>query len=198
MILSTYYIILNLKRKIMNRKEAIHRIALLLGGTLISPQIFLTSCHGNSQIDDDETTINLFNEIAGIVIPKTDTPSAKEINIAPVALSILKDCYSNDLQKLFKDGLDTINQMANEIYGNNFVQISGANQKTLTKKIAEEERVHNDSITPHYFKLMKELILLTYFTSEIGATQALRYVAVPGKYIGDYPYKKGDKAWAIT
>ena len=29
-----------------------------------------------------------------------------------------------------------------------------------------------------------------------GATQALRYVAVPGKYEGCIPYKKGDRAWA--
>jgi hypothetical protein len=43
---------------------------------------------------------------------------------------------------------------------------------------------------------MKQLTLLGYFTSEIGATQTLRYVAVPGKYEGCIPYKKGDKAWA--
>ena len=44
---------------------------------------------------------------------------------------------------------------------------------------------------------MKELTLLGYFTSEIGATKALSYVESPGKYEGNYPYKKGDKAWAI-
>jgi hypothetical protein len=43
---------------------------------------------------------------------------------------------------------------------------------------------------------MKELTLLGYFTSEPGATKALRYVAVPGRYDGCIPYKKGDKAWA--
>ncbi|HRN58498.1 MAG TPA: gluconate 2-dehydrogenase subunit 3 family protein [Agriterribacter sp.] len=43
---------------------------------------------------------------------------------------------------------------------------------------------------------MKELTLLGYFTSEIGATQALRYIAVPGKYEGCVPYTKGDRAWA--
>jgi hypothetical protein len=48
----------------------------------------------------------------------------------------------------------------------------------------------------HYFGLMKQLTLLGYFTSEIGATQALRYVAVPGRYEGCIPYKKGDRAWA--
>ena len=44
--------------------------------------------------------------------------------------------------------------------------------------------------------MMKELTLLGFFTSEIGATKALRYVAVPGKYEGCIPYNKGDKAWA--
>lgn len=56
---------------------------------------------------------------------------------------------------------------------------------------------YNGLIIPHhYFKMMKELTLLGYFTSEIGATKALRYVAVPGHYDGCVPYKKGDKAWA--
>jgi hypothetical protein len=43
---------------------------------------------------------------------------------------------------------------------------------------------------------MKQLAILGYFTSKEGATKALRYVAVPGKYDGALPYKKGDKAWA--
>jgi hypothetical protein len=49
----------------------------------------------------------------------------------------------------------------------------------------------------HYFTLMKQLTLLGYFSSEVGATQALRYVAVPGKFEGCIDYKKGDKAWAL-
>ena len=50
----------------------------------------------------------------------------------------------------------------------------------------------------HYFRMMKELTILGYFTSEIGATQALRYVAVPGRYEGCVPYTKGEKAWATS
>ena len=43
----------------------------------------------------------------------------------------------------------------------------------------------------HYFRMMKELTLTGYFTSEVSATKALRYVAVPGKYEGCIPYNKG-------
>ena len=47
----------------------------------------------------------------------------------------------------------------------------------------------------HYFRMMKELALLGYFTSEIGGTQALRYVESPGRYDPCIPYTPGEKAW---
>ncbi len=50
----------------------------------------------------------------------------------------------------------------------------------------------------YYYTMMKQLTLLGYFNSKEGATQALRYLPVPGKYDGSYPYKKGDKAWATS
>ena len=49
---------------------------------------------------------------------------------------------------------------------------------------------------PHYFRLIKELTLLGYFTSEIGCTQAQRYTEVPGRFEPTVTYTPGDKAWA--
>jgi hypothetical protein len=49
---------------------------------------------------------------------------------------------------------------------------------------------------PHYFRLMKELALLGYFTSEIGCTRALQYAESPGRYDPCAPYAPGDRAWA--
>jgi Gluconate 2-dehydrogenase subunit 3 len=48
----------------------------------------------------------------------------------------------------------------------------------------------------HYFRMMKELALLGYFTSEIGCTQAQRYAETPGRYDPCIPYKAGEKSWA--
>ena len=53
-----------------------------------------------------------------------------------------------------------------------------------------------DNPPSHYFRMMKELALLGYFTSEIGCTQALRYVESPGRYDPCVPYHPGEKAWA--
>ncbi|TMG80054.1 MAG: gluconate 2-dehydrogenase subunit 3 family protein [Betaproteobacteria bacterium] len=48
----------------------------------------------------------------------------------------------------------------------------------------------------HYFRMMKELALLGYFTSEIGSTKALRYIESPGRYDPCTPYTPGEPAWA--
>lgn len=48
----------------------------------------------------------------------------------------------------------------------------------------------------HYFRMMKELALLGYFTSEIGVTQAQRYVESPGRFDPCAPYAPGEKSWA--
>jgi hypothetical protein len=48
----------------------------------------------------------------------------------------------------------------------------------------------------HYFRMMKELAMLGYFTSEIGCTQAQRYVESPGRWDPCVPYAPGERAWA--
>lgn len=49
---------------------------------------------------------------------------------------------------------------------------------------------------PHYFRMMKELALLGYFTSEIGYNQAMRYTESPGRFDPCVPYSEGERAWA--
>jgi hypothetical protein len=56
--------------------------------------------------------------------------------------------------------------------------------------------VADEAPPPHYFRMMKELALLGYFTSEIGYTKAMRYVETPGRFDPCAPYAKGEPAWA--
>jgi hypothetical protein len=49
---------------------------------------------------------------------------------------------------------------------------------------------------PHYFRMMKELALLGYFTSEIGYTKTQRYIETPGRFDPCAPYTPGEPAWA--
>ncbi|MFN7279144.1 MAG: gluconate 2-dehydrogenase subunit 3 family protein, partial [bacterium] len=103
-------------------------------------------------------------------------------------------------QKVFMDGMKTIDQACQKAHGQGFMKATPEQRHTLLSGIDKELKEYNakkqKEDPTHYFGLMKQLTLLGYFTSEIGATQALRYVAVPGRYEGCVPYKKGDRAWA--
>ena len=61
--------------------------------------------------------------------------------------------------------------------------------------VVVKDALKNSPLTP-FFKLVKELTILGYFSSEIGCTQALSYVPIPGRYEGVVKLKDGQKAWA--
>jgi hypothetical protein len=74
--------------------------------------------------------------------------------------------------------------------------INGTNQQNAPEaKINPATQIASEPANK-YFRMMKELALLGYFTSEVGATQALRYVESPGRYDPCVPYKPGEKDWA--
>jgi hypothetical protein len=97
--------------------------------------------------------------------------------------------------------MDKINKAAEKEFDKNFMQITPEQRHKLLVEIDNEQKEYNkkkkEDSPNHYFRLMKELTLLGYFTSEVGATKALRYIESPGKFEGCVPYHKGEKAWAL-
>ena len=144
--------------------------------------------------------IAFLDEVAETIIPSTDTPGAKATLVGAFMNTMVMDCYKEKDQKIFAAGITEIDNSANHMFGKGFMNITPAQRKSLLNQVNKELKAYNDSKKEddpsHYFGMMKQLTLLGYFSSEIGATQALRYVAIPGKYEGCVPYKKGDKAWA--
>jgi len=68
--------------------------------------------------------------------------------------------------------------------------------KTKAENGIGNANLQKEKMPAHYFTMLKQLTLLGFFTSKPGATEALIYLPVPGRYDGAFPYKKGDKAWA--
>jgi len=207
----------------MNRREAIGKVTLIIGGALIGANYFLSGCRqkGASNVDDLFTpdSNEYLNEIADTILPGTKSPGAKAANVGSFIAVMVRDCYTKQEQKIFVEGLKKLNDAAYKRYGNDFMGLAtlqridllvalDKEQKAfvaqLNKDIAADAAKHKGELKyfppdlpQHYFTMMKQLTLLGYFTSEIGCSKALRYIAVPGRYDGDIAYKKGDKAWAI-
>jgi hypothetical protein len=113
---------------------------------------------------------------------------------------MVQDCYTADDQKIFTKGLKDLNDASDKKFGKKFLEATPQQRTELLTELDKEQKDYTKTKKPedpnHYFRMLKELTLLGFFTSKPGATQALRYIAVPGKYDGNLPYKKGDKAWA--
>jgi hypothetical protein len=193
----------------MNRRDAIARVSLLLGGAILGTEAFLSGCTnapdkkiGGVGANFSNDDIAFFDQIAETILPKTDTPGAKDAKVGEFMARIVKDCYTDKDQKVFLDGMQALNDASQKKNGKSFMDSTPEQQHDLLVDLDKEQKAYQDKKgkddPSHYFRMMKELTLWGYFTSEQGATKALRYVAVPGKWEGCIDYKKGDKAWATT
>lgn len=185
----------------MNRRELIKLIAAATGTALVSSNAMSYTVLPQVDIKNtgfSKSDIALLNEVGETILPRTDSPGAKDADVGSMMAIIVADCYTTQQRQVFKQGMLTVRKRASDQYNKDFKQLSAKQRLemlTLLDKEARDFNNSNDSV-PHYFTLMKQLVLFTFFSSEIGATKVLRYVAVPGSYDGEYPYKAGDRAWA--
>lgn len=185
----------------MNRKEAVQYISLLLGGTLVGGNAFLTGCKSTgNKMSFTADDIAYLDEIANTILPETSTPGAKAAMVGQFMTIMINDCYEEKDQKIFHEGMDKLNDLSKKNYDVLFMKINDQQRHDLLVKLDNEQKDYmknkKKEEPSHYFRMMKELTLLGYFTSEIGCTKARRYVETPGNFEGCIPYKKGDKAFA--
>lgn len=192
----------------MDRREALRRTALLMGGAVSAPAIIgiLNGCTAKPTIDWKPEFLSsdqgvLVSQVSEIIIPKTDTPGAKEVGVPRFIDSILKDCAAKADQDNFLNGLKEFDDAAKKEYGDPFVELSPEEQSAFVKKI-HDAAIEADKKEPSekrpFILTMKEYTMLGFFTSEVGATQILQYEAVPGSYKGCIPVSEAGngKTWA--
>jgi Gluconate 2-dehydrogenase subunit 3 len=187
----------------MNRREALSRVAILTGGMVLGAEAFLSGCKTNTKgVTFSKDDVAFLNEVAETIIPATSTPGAKEAKVGEFMTVMVNDCYEEKDQAIFMEGMKKLDEASKKLNSKSFMESTPAQRKSLLEALDKEAKEHQKAAKPedpkHYFTMIKQLTLSGFFTSEVGATKALRYVAVPGKFVGSYPYKKGDKAWATS
>jgi hypothetical protein len=175
----------------MNRREAVQRVALMMGGVLstqltagLMGQVLNT---GGTVVAGGEQQA-LLAELADVIIPTTDTPGAKAAGVEQFIVRVMRDCYQREEQEKFYAGLAKLDADCRAAHGKGFVELDAAKRNGMVRQATQNNR--------DFFKLMKQLTVAGYFTSEIGATKALEYLPIPGRFEGDVPMQPGQKAWA--
>jgi hypothetical protein len=184
----------------MDRREVLKRVAILTGATVIGGEIFLLSgCKSESITDKNNSQpalsftkeqINLIQEIANIILPAPEgSIGAKDINMGSFISMMVNDCYQPKDQKIFINGINKITT--------SFSKITPEKKSTLLIEIDKEARAYNktkkNDDPTHYFTMLRQLTILGFATSKEGASQVFNWVPVPGKFDGNFKYKKGDR-----
>ena len=223
--------------ELITRREAVARVAVLLGGVaLIGGSALITGCRTEkttvafTPFTPDE--VAYLDEIADTILPTTSTPGAKAAKTGEFMARMVTDSYHDEDQKIFREGMRKLDDASKDKNGGKTFMLATPDQrlallKTLDKEQADfsakqrldglkrskeflaqgvqenapktESQVATVASTEppnRYFRMMKELSLLGYFTSEIGCNQAQVYEESPGKYEPCIPYKPGQKTYA--
>ena len=183
----------------MNRRKALIFTSAIIGGTIIGSDIFLSGCTPkvkNKRLFS-ESDIAVLDEVGETILPESDrSPGAKAAKIGSFMVTIVSDCYNQKEQAIFKEGMESLDRMAHANSSNSFLELEPIQKRDLLVLLDNQAKTIREGEPPHFFSMMKQLTIWGFFTSEPGATKALRYLPIPGSFKGCIPYNKGDKAWA--
>lgn len=192
----------------IDRRDLLQRASLLLGGALSSGAVMgvLSGCAatpGASQprfftAPEMGTTVVM----AELIIPRTTTPGASDLGVPGFIDRVMADFYPAREQAIMRAGLARADADGQAAHGKPFKDLDPAQQTALMTAYDREafdlsrQTAGQTDPAPHFFRLMKELTTVGFFTSKIGASEILAYAAVPGPLRYDIPYSDVGRGWA--
>ena len=198
----------------IDRREMLRRVAVLFGGTLSAPAMLgvmsgiSASARAEAAAGANGALLNsdqlkLIADIADILIPRTDTPGAVDVGVPAFIDTLLDSVYPVEQQQRYLQGLAEFAAGAFERHGQPFPELENTTRVGLVREALARALTSDNGAPPAWehrpFILMtKELTLLGFFTSEIGATRVLQYDAVPGAYEACLPLAEtgNGRTWA--
>ena len=189
----------------IDRREALKRLTMLVGGTLSASTVagVLSGCtagEGDAYtfLSLDQTQRELVASIADTVIPTTDTPGARDVGVDRFIDKMLDGWMDDNEKARFLTGLTEFAGAFERQFGVPFDRAEVEDRLTFMTPLdiaASEGREMGIAPLP-FFATMKELIVVGYYTSEIGATRELRHQMIFDRYDGDVTLTESDRAWA--
>lgn len=188
----------------MDRREAIRRTAVVMGGLVFAPTALgvLNGCKARPGVEwtpehFDGQQAELVTLLSEVIIPRTDTPGAIDVGVPAFIEEMVFVAYSPDAREEFLSGLEDFVRLCREETGSDFGRLDEEGRYNFAveqNRLAVAGSPEREGTT--FFLRMKELTMMGFFTSEPGATQVLRYEKVPGRYDGCIPFEEVGRTWA--
>ena len=183
-----------LKYQKIARRKAIKQAGLLLGFSVTGPALagVLNGCTAKVELNWvpkflSAHEVALVDAASSRILPSGKTPGATDAGVSEFIDEMLQEFYPLEDQQLFQSGLAALENQSQTLHNKPFLKTSEAEQDRVLSELAAIARQQVSSTQKNskpFFLMIKELTVLGFFTSEVGATQVLQYDDVPGGYQG--------------
>lgn len=190
----------------LTRREALRRLTFLVGGAVSAPALEavlsglraepVQSAWSPRALSTEQS--DLLVAMVDLILPATNTPGATDAGVHVFVDELLDGWVEAEERDRFLGGLDAVDAEMRETRGVPFLDASPEEQQALLRRLdAAATRARREDADPlPFFATLKEWTLVGYYTSEIGATEELRWSAVPGRYEADVPLSEVGRSWA--
>ena len=172
----------------MQRRNALKTVALSIGSAIILPSwanAWSTKSLQNQHFNNSFSQETLLAEIVETIIPKTDTPGAKDLEIHKFTMKMIADCYDKKAQEVFAKGLISVDGIAKKDFSKSFVE-SDSKQRLAVLNSMMNSSESNDK---DFVRLVKNITIQGYLNSEYVMTNLRKFQLLPGTYHGCVPVK---------
>lgn len=135
----------------------------------------------------------MLEQLSAAVIPQTDTPGAKEAGVPDFIDGLAANWASPDTRAMFDGALDAADAWSTEKAGQGLAALSPADLDTVVAAYDADAFARGD----WPYRRLKDLIVTSYYASEAGATQELRYELAPGVWEASIPADADTRCWAV-
>ena len=137
---------------------------------------------------------DLLIALVDTILPATDIPGAKDLEVHLFVQKMITDCYEPEVQESLKKGLKMVEEMAQQSYGTPFGTCNTMQKEEILMKL---ENPLNTEISPEtqsaenvqqqeyeFYDLVKKLTIRGFMTSEYVMTNHTDYNMMPGHFHG--------------
>jgi len=175
----------------MNRREVLKSVGLIVGGSIVGGEAFLTGCTNKKQegfLSEDQMSI--LEELAEVILPKTEaSPGAKDAAVGKFMNNIVSDFYTNSEQQVFARAIKSLeisefSAMTPEgkIQYVEQLELEVKKNPTEVYVVEKENKKQERFETTHSYLMIKQLTIWGYLASEVVANSTFNYLPIPGHY----------------
>jgi hypothetical protein len=173
-----------------NRRVAIQQLLFICAGAAILPSCFREEEKVSIPLTKIKITggeEKMLAELAETIIPKTDTPGAKDLAAHLFVLNMVDDCFEKEKQEKFTLGMKDFETFAKKKSGRSFADSTSEQKQSVVAEL-DGKNAGADNLS-FFYHSVKQLTTQAYTSSQFYLTNIRHYKMIPGKFQGCVPLK---------